>query len=388
MDQKNLNKLLDQQQKGLTACFQQIEQWEKFKSDYENLKNRLETLSDKISYDVMVPFGPLAFMPGKLIHTNEITVLLGDNWFVDRSSKQATEIVKRRIKQCDSMLDTLEKQKIQFEKWIEYTEQTQAEDLVEIREEYDPEKEKNWKEQHRKNVKAYRKQLAEEMKLAENKELHKTKKKILSENVLTNEELQLKFKDLELQEKENDEFANLSENSSTETAESEEDEEKEFGKRITWKDQIDAKCNVITFTHTKFDDEEEKDDVEQGPSETRAPCIRSPSDIYKEFANIIKPSELKSILKTTKTKENNDVVPLFNSTESIQIVNDREIYPLPKQSKSVGFKNIEASKIKSNYQTAFSGEIHERETEVVTAATTISRPKVSKFKSQRIIRKK
>ena len=28
-----------------------------------------------------VPFGPLAFMPGKMVHTNEITVLLGDNWF-------------------------------------------------------------------------------------------------------------------------------------------------------------------------------------------------------------------------------------------------------------------------------------------------------------------
>lgn len=36
-------------------------------------------------------------MPGKLVHTNEIMVLLGENWFVERSAKQACGIVKRRI---------------------------------------------------------------------------------------------------------------------------------------------------------------------------------------------------------------------------------------------------------------------------------------------------
>lgn len=47
---------------------------------------------------VMVPFGSLAFMPGRLLHTNEILVLLGDNWFAERSAKQAVEIVQRRLK--------------------------------------------------------------------------------------------------------------------------------------------------------------------------------------------------------------------------------------------------------------------------------------------------
>jgi len=40
----------------------------------------------------------MAFMPGKLVHTNEILVLLGDNWFVERSAKQAAGIVTRRLK--------------------------------------------------------------------------------------------------------------------------------------------------------------------------------------------------------------------------------------------------------------------------------------------------
>ena len=38
-------------------------------------------------------------MPGQLYHTNEILVLLGDNWFAKRSAKQAIEIAERR-KQC------------------------------------------------------------------------------------------------------------------------------------------------------------------------------------------------------------------------------------------------------------------------------------------------
>ena len=39
-------------------------------------------------------------MPGKLYHSNEVMVLLGDNWFAKRSVKQALEIAERR-KKCE-----------------------------------------------------------------------------------------------------------------------------------------------------------------------------------------------------------------------------------------------------------------------------------------------
>ena len=52
-----------------------------------------------------MPIGNLAFMPGKIIHTNEVLVMLGDNWFVDRSAVQAAEIVDRRM-ECKSMFST------------------------------------------------------------------------------------------------------------------------------------------------------------------------------------------------------------------------------------------------------------------------------------------
>jgi unconventional prefoldin RPB5 interactor 1 len=45
----------------------------KYLEDYKVLSKQLTTIADKISYDVMVPFGPKAFFPGKLRHTNEGT---------------------------------------------------------------------------------------------------------------------------------------------------------------------------------------------------------------------------------------------------------------------------------------------------------------------------
>jgi unconventional prefoldin RPB5 interactor 1 len=61
-------------------------------------------------------------MPGKLINTNEILVLLGDNWFVERSAKQACGIIDRRIIGIDDFLEKLNKEKTALNEAIEWTE--------------------------------------------------------------------------------------------------------------------------------------------------------------------------------------------------------------------------------------------------------------------------
>ncbi|KAJ3358536.1 uri1, prefoldin-like chaperone [Allomyces javanicus] len=81
-----------------------VHQWTRLQTDYRDLHTTLSTLPDKVSHTVMVPFGPLAFMPGKLVHTNEITVMLGDNWFAERSARQAVGVVERRLKVVDGEL--------------------------------------------------------------------------------------------------------------------------------------------------------------------------------------------------------------------------------------------------------------------------------------------
>jgi prefoldin subunit 5 len=49
-------------------------------------------------------------MPGKLIHTNEILVLLGDQYYAERSAKQAIEILGRRRQVVNENLRLVEAQ--------------------------------------------------------------------------------------------------------------------------------------------------------------------------------------------------------------------------------------------------------------------------------------
>ena len=72
--------------------------WMKLREEHVSVRSHLCTLPDKLSYDVMVPVGSKALMRGKMVHTNEILVCLGDGWFVKRSAKEAAEICDRRIK--------------------------------------------------------------------------------------------------------------------------------------------------------------------------------------------------------------------------------------------------------------------------------------------------
>lgn len=108
-------RLREEHEKVVKDCESRIQHWKKVSGDYEALNDRLKTLPDQLSYDIMVPFGPLAFMPGKLVHTNEVTALLGDNWFAKCSAKQAQKIVDHRMKYVKRELDDLSKTIKNFE---------------------------------------------------------------------------------------------------------------------------------------------------------------------------------------------------------------------------------------------------------------------------------
>ncbi|KAL1769089.1 unconventional prefoldin RPB5 interactor 1 [Sigmodon hispidus] len=133
-------RLRQEQEKVVTNCREKIQHWEKVHNDYSALQERLRTLPDKLSYDIMVPFGPLAFMPGKLVHTNEVTVLLGDNWFAKCSAKQAVGLAEHRKEHVRKTIDDFKKVLKNFESRVEFTEDLQkmsdaARDIVDIREE-------------------------------------------------------------------------------------------------------------------------------------------------------------------------------------------------------------------------------------------------------------
>ncbi len=60
-------------------------------------------------------------MPGKIIHTNEILVLLGDNWFVERSAKQACELIDRRLSGIEKHLEKLNQELKVFNEQLNWT---------------------------------------------------------------------------------------------------------------------------------------------------------------------------------------------------------------------------------------------------------------------------
>ncbi|CAN8074783.1 unnamed protein product [Agarophyton chilense] len=68
---------------------------------YRSLSHRLLQLPHKLRRRALVPVGPRLYLPGELVRTNEILVLLGSageaTYFAERSAWQAHEIVRRRL---------------------------------------------------------------------------------------------------------------------------------------------------------------------------------------------------------------------------------------------------------------------------------------------------
>ncbi|OAY34039.1 hypothetical protein MANES_13G144900v8 [Manihot esculenta] len=117
----------------------ELDHLKQFIADNTNLINLVSCLPDELHHDVMVPFGKAAFFPGRLIHTNEFRVLLGEGYYADRTAKQTIEILKRRGKALDSQAESLKaniKDLRAEASFFGSTAAEAAEGLVEIREDY------------------------------------------------------------------------------------------------------------------------------------------------------------------------------------------------------------------------------------------------------------
>ena len=68
-----------------------------------------------------MPISKTAFMPGKLVNTNEILVLLGDNWFVEKSAKHACDLIDRRLANIEKYIEEVNKEIDIYKKQIEWT---------------------------------------------------------------------------------------------------------------------------------------------------------------------------------------------------------------------------------------------------------------------------
>ncbi|GFR28354.1 unconventional prefoldin RPB5 interactor [Trichonephila clavata] len=378
MDPNQVKRLKEEQEKALQACKEKITQWEKFKADYEVLKQRLQTLPDAVSYDITVPFGSNAFTMGKMVHTNEVMVLLGDNWFAEVSAKQAAAIAERRIKHCMKMLEDFEKEKVQYHNWMNYIDEVSAnEGLIEIVEKYDDDQEQKWREQHCKNMKAYRQQLARERKNSGESTSDDDYLSRLENLELTEEESEAKSDgstfdcsdDTSQHSEESSKSLKLKINAYRKASfESETEEESpqsvgqcdelSNGKHVQWQDLSKQNMKKITFKHSKS----KKSPPVKCQSPIRAEeqsLIQSPSDIYKQFGSFFPASPPKSILKVKHSPTPENEEPFF----------------VPENNKE------------EHINTAFTGEVCEHSSPVHITEKKSSRP-ASHFKSSRKNRKR
>lgn len=78
-----------------------------FVEDNSSLVKLVQRLPDQLHHDIMVPFGKGALLPGRLVHTNEFMVLLGEGYYADRTAKQTVGILNRRGKELESQAESL-----------------------------------------------------------------------------------------------------------------------------------------------------------------------------------------------------------------------------------------------------------------------------------------
>lgn len=150
------------------------------KNELESVKSQLKSLPSKTRHDIMVPFGvsnpstpPLMLMEGSIVHTNEIMVLLGDNWFVERSASESIDIINRRQGRINSLVEKFNAEKEQHENWLNMIHSLYGgeEGLCEINERVDEEEERRWREVHRQKVREHKmKEAAERAKIRESHE--------------------------------------------------------------------------------------------------------------------------------------------------------------------------------------------------------------------------
>lgn len=117
----------------------ELDQVRGFIADNTNLINQVQRLPDELYHDIMVPFGKAAFLPGRLIHTNEFLVLLGEGYYAERTSKQTVEILQRRGKVLESQVESLKAIMLDLKteaSFFDSTASEAAEGIVEIREDY------------------------------------------------------------------------------------------------------------------------------------------------------------------------------------------------------------------------------------------------------------
>ncbi|KAF6777976.1 hypothetical protein AHF37_02263 [Paragonimus kellicotti] len=169
-----LSRLRREQEIGISKTEADIATLLTYKSEYESLMCKLKDLATSFSRSAYIPFGCKAFVPGKLVHTNEILVHLGgtDNLFAELSTQEALQLIERRVTRLDLTIKKLKQQKGLIEDRLKFTKDFSKVDRVsscgdvapdeneiEITERCDSDEERAWRNRHKEAKKREREKL-------------------------------------------------------------------------------------------------------------------------------------------------------------------------------------------------------------------------------------
>jgi prefoldin alpha subunit len=82
---------------------------EKKIDEYDTISKKVLELGQKSSHSVMVPICSVAYFPkGKIKHSNEFLVALGDNYFIERTSQECQPIIERRVQKLELQIKAID----------------------------------------------------------------------------------------------------------------------------------------------------------------------------------------------------------------------------------------------------------------------------------------
>ncbi|XP_053962977.1 unconventional prefoldin RPB5 interactor-like protein [Anastrepha ludens] len=197
----------DALREALAKNAEETARWKNYKEENITAIENLDKFSKYLTVDVMVPLGQKAYMPGQLVHTNETLIGHYQGFFSKGSAHKAKEICQHRVKMAVEHLDSL---KAEADLWQNKLEKPYVAGVFpstgenELIEDYDEEKEKVWRENHKLRVKE-----AKEREKADREQIAAKEAEVAKNADLTDNELFKMLEEAELMEELKNELESL-----------------------------------------------------------------------------------------------------------------------------------------------------------------------------------
>ncbi|OQS03365.1 hypothetical protein THRCLA_04340 [Thraustotheca clavata] len=94
-----------QLREDIQEASKEIHRLEQDLSEYDNLSSLLGDLPKKLEHEIMVPLGQQAFVPGKIVHSNEIIAHIGGDHYVKKSAVETQDMIARRQKNITKRIE-------------------------------------------------------------------------------------------------------------------------------------------------------------------------------------------------------------------------------------------------------------------------------------------